>query len=109
VSSGVEVEVLRRVGGLMERGLRELADSAELDDGAVKIEGPPDVSHAQRCVVKLLNRQGCHAPGKLIQGVDGDTTPVSDFLGKVTPKVAGAFVLAVGVVAVLLRSNAPTA
>jgi len=43
----------------------------------------------------------------LIQGVDGDTTPVSDFLGKVTPKVAGAFVLAV--VAVLLRSNAPTA
>jgi hypothetical protein len=58
VSSGVEVEVLRRVGGLMERGLRELADSAELDDGAVKIEGPPDVSHAQRCVVKLLNRQG---------------------------------------------------
>jgi|TARA_B110000305_G_scaffold226494_1_gene274186 hypothetical protein len=48
----------------------------------------------------------------LIQGVDGDTTPVSDFLGKVTPKVAGAFVLAVGVVgvvAVLLRSNAPTA
>lgn len=43
-----------------------------------------------------------HTPGELIQRVDGDITSVSDFLGKVVPKAAGAFVLVVGIVIVLL-------
>ncbi len=34
-----------------------------------------------------------HTPGELIQRVDGDVTSVSDFLGKVVPKAAGALML----------------
>jgi ATP-binding cassette subfamily B protein len=43
-----------------------------------------------------------HTPGELIQRVDGDVTSVSDFLGKVVPKAAGALLLVVGMVVVLL-------
>ena len=43
-----------------------------------------------------------HTPGELIQRVDGDVTSVSDFLGKVVPKAAGAVLLVVGMVLVLL-------
>ena len=43
-----------------------------------------------------------HTPGELIQRVDGDVTSVSDFLGKVVPKAAGAVLLVVGMVVVLL-------
>ncbi len=42
-----------------------------------------------------------HTPGELIQRVDGDVTSVSDFLGKVVPKVAGALLLVAGMVVVL--------
>lgn len=42
-----------------------------------------------------------HTPGELIQRVDGDVTSVSDFLGKVVPKAAGALLLVVGMLAVL--------
>ena len=42
-----------------------------------------------------------HTPGELIQRVDGDVTSVSDFLGQVVPKGAGAAFLVLGVVGVL--------
>ena len=42
-----------------------------------------------------------HTPGELIQRVDGDVTSVSDFLGQVVPKGAGALLLVVGIVGVL--------
>lgn len=42
-----------------------------------------------------------HTPGELIQRVDGDVTSVSDFLGRVVPKLAGAFTLVLGMVVVL--------
>lgn len=42
-----------------------------------------------------------HTPGELIQRVDGDVTSVSDFLGQVVPKAAGALLLVVGIVGVL--------
>ena len=43
-----------------------------------------------------------HTPGELIQRVDGDVTSVSDFLGKVVPKAAGALLVVVGMILVLL-------
>ena len=43
-----------------------------------------------------------HTPGELIQRVDGDVTSVSDFLGRVVPKIAGALSMIVGMVAVLV-------
>jgi ATP-binding cassette subfamily B protein len=42
-----------------------------------------------------------HTPGELIQRVDGDVTSVSDFLGTVVPKVAGAVFLVIGMIGVL--------
>lgn len=42
-----------------------------------------------------------HTPGELIQRVDGDVTSVSDFLGMVLPKAAGALLLVAGIVVVL--------
>jgi ABC-type multidrug transport system fused ATPase/permease subunit len=42
-----------------------------------------------------------HTPGELIQRVDGDVTAVSDFLGQVVPKAAGAAFTVLGMVAVL--------
>ena len=42
-----------------------------------------------------------HTPGELIQRVDGDVTSVSDFLGRVVPKVAGAVLLVGGMLLVL--------
>ncbi len=42
-----------------------------------------------------------HTPGELIQRVDGDVTSVSDFLGRVVPRVAGAVAMVVGMIAVL--------
>ncbi|MFZ4719817.1 MAG: ABC transporter ATP-binding protein [Ilumatobacteraceae bacterium] len=42
-----------------------------------------------------------HTPGELIQRVDGDVTAVSDFLGRVVPKLAGAATLVAGMVGVL--------
>ena len=42
-----------------------------------------------------------HTPGELIQRVDGDVTSVSDFLGRVVPKLAGALSLVLGMVLVL--------
>lgn len=43
-----------------------------------------------------------HTPGELIQRVDGDVTSVSEFLGRVVPKAAGAAFLLAGMVAVLV-------
>lgn len=42
-----------------------------------------------------------HTPGELMQRVDGDVTSVSDFLGMVVPKMAGALCLIAGIVGVL--------
>jgi ABC-type multidrug transport system fused ATPase/permease subunit len=42
-----------------------------------------------------------HTPGELIQRVDGDITSVSEFLGQVVTKAAGAALLVAGMVAVL--------
>lgn len=42
-----------------------------------------------------------HTPGELIQRVDGDVTSVSEFLGQVVPKGAGALMLITGIVGVL--------
>ncbi|MCB0999543.1 MAG: ABC transporter ATP-binding protein [Acidimicrobiales bacterium] len=42
-----------------------------------------------------------HTPGELIQRVDGDVTSVSDFLGRVVPRAAGAAFVVVGMVVVL--------
>lgn len=42
-----------------------------------------------------------HTPGELISRVDGDVTSVSDFLGKVLPKVAGSLLLVLGIIGVL--------
>jgi len=42
-----------------------------------------------------------HTPGELIQRVDGDITSLSEFLGRVVPRAAGAFLLLVGMVIVL--------
>ena len=42
-----------------------------------------------------------HTPGELIQRVDGDVTSVSDFLGRVVPRVVGAAAMVVGMVTVL--------
>ncbi len=42
-----------------------------------------------------------HTPGELIQRVDGDVTSVSDFLGRVVPRVVGAAAMVIGMVAVL--------
>ncbi|RLE25583.1 MAG: ABC transporter ATP-binding protein [Actinobacteria bacterium] len=42
-----------------------------------------------------------HTPGELIQRVDGDITSVSDFLGTVLTKAAGAAMLVVGMIVVL--------
>lgn len=42
-----------------------------------------------------------HTPGELISRVDGDVTSVSDFLGKVLPKIAGSVLLVVGIIVVL--------
>jgi ABC-type multidrug transport system fused ATPase/permease subunit len=43
-----------------------------------------------------------HTPGELIQRVDGDVTSVSDFLGRVVPKLSGALSLVIGMVLVLV-------
>lgn len=42
-----------------------------------------------------------HTPGELIQRVDGDITSVSEFLGQVVTKAAGAVLLVGGIIAVL--------
>lgn len=42
-----------------------------------------------------------HTPGELIQRVDGDVTSVSDFMGRVIPRAAGALFTMVGMVLVL--------
>lgn len=42
-----------------------------------------------------------HTPGELIQRVDGDVTSVSDFMGRVIPRAAGALFTMVGMVGVL--------
>lgn len=42
-----------------------------------------------------------HTPGELIQRVDGDVTSVSDFLGIVVPRVAGAAFLVTGMLVAL--------
>ena len=42
-----------------------------------------------------------HTPGELIQRVDGDVTSVSDFFGRVVPKVIGAAAMVVGMMIVL--------
>jgi ABC-type multidrug transport system fused ATPase/permease subunit len=42
-----------------------------------------------------------HTPGELIQRVDGDVTSVSDFLGRVVPKVVGAVTMVAGMILVL--------
>ena len=43
-----------------------------------------------------------HTPGELIQRVDGDVTSVSDFMGRVIPRAAGALFTTVGMVGVLI-------
>ncbi|HEY3484302.1 MAG TPA: ABC transporter ATP-binding protein, partial [Ilumatobacteraceae bacterium] len=43
-----------------------------------------------------------HTPGELIQRVDGDVTSVSEFLGLVVPKAAGALLLVTGMIGVLV-------
>ena len=43
-----------------------------------------------------------HTPGELIQRVDGDVTSVSDFLGRVIPRAAGAMLTVVGILGVLI-------
>lgn len=43
-----------------------------------------------------------HTPGELIQRVDGDVTSVSDFLGRVVPRVVGAAAMVIGMVGVLV-------
>jgi ATP-binding cassette subfamily B protein len=43
-----------------------------------------------------------HTPGELIQRVDGDVTSVSDFMGRVIPRAAGALFTMVGMVGVLV-------
>lgn len=43
-----------------------------------------------------------HTPGELIQRVDGDVTSVSDFMGRVIPRAAGALFTMVGMIIVLL-------
>ncbi|MFV0307205.1 MAG: ABC transporter ATP-binding protein [Desertimonas sp.] len=50
-----------------------------------------------------------HTPGELIQRVDGDVTSVSDFLGQVVPKGAGALMLVGGIVGVLAVLDWPLA
>jgi ATP-binding cassette, subfamily B, bacterial len=42
-----------------------------------------------------------HTPGELIQRVDGDVTSVSEFLGRVVPRMLGAFFMVAGMVVVL--------
>ena len=42
-----------------------------------------------------------HTPGELIQRVDGDVTSVSEFLGKVVTKAAGAAMVVAGMIVVL--------
>ena len=42
-----------------------------------------------------------HTPGELIQRVDGDVTSVSDFLGRVVPRLVGAVTMVVGMIVVL--------
>lgn len=42
-----------------------------------------------------------HTPGELIQRVDGDVTSVSDFMGRVIPRAAGAVFTMVGIILVL--------
>ncbi|MGZ4703213.1 MAG: ABC transporter ATP-binding protein [Ilumatobacteraceae bacterium] len=42
-----------------------------------------------------------HTPGELIQRVDGDVTSVSDFMGRVIPRAAGAAFMMVGMIGVL--------
>ena len=43
-----------------------------------------------------------HTPGELIQRVDGDVTSVSDFMGKVIPRAAGALFTMIGMIVVLV-------
>ncbi len=43
-----------------------------------------------------------HTPGELIQRVDGDVTSVSDFMGRVIPRAAGALFTMVGMICVLV-------
>ena len=43
-----------------------------------------------------------HTPGELIQRVDGDVTSVSDFMGRVIPRAAGALFMMVGMIGVLI-------
>ena len=43
-----------------------------------------------------------HTPGELIQRVDGDVTSVSDFMGRVIPRAAGALFMMVGMIGVLV-------
>jgi ATP-binding cassette, subfamily B, bacterial len=43
-----------------------------------------------------------HTPGELIQRVDGDVTSVSDFMGRVIPRAAGALFMVVGMIGVLI-------
>lgn len=42
-----------------------------------------------------------HTPGELIQRVDGDVTSVSDFMGRVIPRAAGALFMMIGMIGVL--------
>ena len=42
-----------------------------------------------------------HTPGELIQRVDGDVTSVSDFLGRVVPKLLGGVAIVLGMIGVL--------
>jgi ABC-type multidrug transport system fused ATPase/permease subunit len=43
-----------------------------------------------------------HTPGELIQRVDGDVTSVSDFMGRVIPRAAGALFTVLGMIGVLV-------
>ena len=43
-----------------------------------------------------------HTPGELIQRVDGDVTSVSDFMGRVIPRAAGALFTMVGMLTVVI-------
>ncbi|MEP7203998.1 MAG: ABC transporter ATP-binding protein [Ilumatobacteraceae bacterium] len=43
-----------------------------------------------------------HTPGELIQRVDGDVTSVSDFMGRVIPRAAGALFTMLGMIGVLV-------
>ncbi|MCU1400675.1 MAG: HlyB/MsbA family transporter [Acidimicrobiales bacterium] len=58
-----------------------------------------DMARHVLCLDHEFHRR--HTPGELIQRVDGDVTSVSDFLGRVVPKVVGAVLLVGGMLLVL--------